>query len=124
MAKKKENEEANKKDIENVDREKKREEKVAAANKRKEEEESNAMEVVKDKDMKTIKANDNLETEETGANANDTSNKGTMRKKASKERRKARRDKRAREQDANTDETLVHSPPSGIQRATSRFALP
>ena len=34
MAKKKENEEAKKKDNENLDREKKREEKVAAANKR------------------------------------------------------------------------------------------
>ena len=69
MAKKKENKEAKKKDNENVDREKKQEEKVAAANKRKEEEESNAMEVDKEKDMNIIKANDNLETEETGANA-------------------------------------------------------
>ena len=53
--------------------------------------------------MNTIKANDNLETEETGANADDTSDKGTMRKKARKERKKARKDKREKEQDANTD---------------------
>ena len=42
------------------------------------------MEVDKEKDMNIIKANDNLETEETGVNANDTSNKETMRKKARK----------------------------------------
>ena len=47
-----------------------------------------------------------------------------MRKKARTERKKARTDKRAREQGANTDETPLHSPPTGIQRATSRFALP
>ena len=47
-----------------------------------------------------------------------------MSKKARKGRKKAREDKRAREQDANTDETQVHSPPSGLRRATSRFALP
>ena len=74
--------------------------------------------------MNTINANDNLETEETGANADENSNKGTTRKKARKERKKARKDKRSREQDVNTDETPVHSPPSGIRRATSRFALP
>ena len=106
-----------------MDREKKREEKVAAANKRKEEEESNAMEVDKEKDMKIIKANDNLETEETGTNANDTSDKWTMRKKERKGGKKARKDKRAREQDANTDEIPVHSPLSGLRRATSRFAI-
>ena len=50
----------------------------------------------KEKDVNTINANDNLETEETGANANYTSNKGTMRKKARKDRKKDRRDKRAR----------------------------
>ena len=44
-----------------------------------------------------------------------------MRNKARKGRKKARKDKKAREQDANTDETLV---PSGLRRATSRFALP
>ena len=82
------------------------------------------MEVDKDKDVNTINANDNLETEETGANADDTNGKGTTRKKARKERKKARRDKRSREQDANTDETPVHSPTSGLRRATSRFALP
>ena len=82
------------------------------------------MEVDKEKDVNTFNANDNLEAEETGANANDTSNKGTMRKKARKERKKARRDKRAREQEAKTDETPVHSPPTGLLRATSRFALP
>ena len=60
------------------------------------------MEVEKEKDVNTINANDILETEDTGANADDTSNKGTMRKKARKERNKARRDKRAREQDKNT----------------------
>ena len=60
----------------------------------------------------------------TGANADGTSNKGTMRKKAREERKKARKDKRAREQDSNTDETPVHSPPTGLQRATSRFVLP
>ena len=75
-AKKRENEEAKKKDNENVDREKKREEKVVAANKRKEEEEANAVEVYNEKDVNTIKANDNLETEETGANADDTSEIG------------------------------------------------
>ena len=53
-----------------------------AANKRKEEEEKNAMEVDKEKDVITINANGNLETEETGANADKTSDKGTMRKKA------------------------------------------
>ena len=89
-----------------------------------EEEEANAMEVDNEKDMNTINANNNLETEETGANADDTSNKGTMRKKARKERKKASRDKRAREKGANTDETPVHSPSSGLQRETSRFALP
>ena len=57
----------------------------------------NEMEVNKEKDVNTINANDNLETEETGANANDTSNNGTMRKKASKERKKAGSDKRERE---------------------------
>ena len=67
--------------------------------------------------MNTINANDNLEAEETGANADNTSDKGNMRKKA-------RRDKRAREQEANTDETPVHSPPTGLRRATSRFVLP
>ena len=82
------------------------------------------MEVDKEKDVNTIKANDKLETEETGANADDTSDKGTMRKKARKDRKKARKDKRAKEQDANTDETPLHSPLSGLQRATSRFALP
>ena len=89
-AKNKENEEAKKRDNENVDCKKKREEKVAAANKRKEEEESNAMEVDKEKDVNTIKSNDNLETEETGANADNTSDKETMRKKARKGRKKAR----------------------------------
>ena len=107
-----------------MDCKKKRDEKVAAANKRKEEEEENVMEVDKEKDVNTINANDNLETEETGANADNTSDKWTMRKKARKERKQARRDKRAREQDANTDETPVHSPLSGLRRATSRFALP
>ena len=79
------------------------------------------MEVDKEKDVNTIKANDNLETEETGANSDDTSDKETMRKKARKGRKKDRKDKREREQDANTDETPVHSPPSGLRRATSRF---
>ena len=74
--------------------------------------------------MNTINANDNLETEETGANADGTSDKGTMMKKARNERKKARRDKRAREQDADTDENPLHSPPTGLRRATSRFALP
>ena len=124
MAKKKENEEAKKKDNENVDREKKREEKVVAANKQKEEVEANVIKVDNKKDVNTIKANDNLETEETGSNADDTSDKETMRKKARKGRKKARKDKRAREQDANTNETPVHSPPSGLQRATYRFVLP
>ena len=78
----------------------------------------------KEKDVNTIYANDKLETEETGANADDTSDKGTTRKKARKERKKARKDKRAREQDVDTDETPVHSPPSALQRATSRFGLP
>ena len=54
------------------------------------------MEVDKEKDVNTINANDNLETEETGANADDTSDKGTMRNKARKERKKARRYKRER----------------------------
>ena len=72
------------------------------------------MEVEKEKDVNTIKANENLETEETGANADNTSDKGSMRKKARKERNKARKDKRAREQDENTDETPVHSFPSGL----------
>ena len=107
-----------------MDREKKREEMVATTNKRKEEEEANAMELDKEKDVNTINANDNLKTEDTGANADDISEKGTMRKKARKERKKDRREKRAREQDENTDETPVHSPPSGLRRATSRFALP
>ena len=39
------------------------------------------MEVDKDKDVNTINANDNLETEDTGANADNTRNKGTMNKK-------------------------------------------
>ena len=107
-----------------MDREKKREEKVAAANKQKEEEEANSMGVDKEKDVNTINANDNLETEETGANADDTSDKGTMMKKAGKESKKASKDKRSREQDANTDETPVHSLLSGLQRVTSRFVLP
>ena len=74
--------------------------------------------------MNIIKANDNLETEETGANADNTSDKKTMRKKARKEMKKASKDKRAREQDANTDEIPVHSPQSGLRRVTSRFTLP
>ena len=82
------------------------------------------MEVDKEKDMNIIIADDNLETEETGANADNKIDKNTMRKKARKERKKARKDKKAREQDANTDETPVHSPPSVLQRATSRFAVP
>ena len=80
-----------------MDCEKKREEKVAAANKRKEEEEANAMEVDKEKDVNTIKANDNLEIEETCAYADDTSDKGTMKKKARKERKNSRKDMRSRE---------------------------
>ena len=95
-AKKKENEEAKKKENGYVDREKKREEKVAAANKRKEEEEANVMEVDKEKYVNTINANDNLETEETGANADDTSDKETMMKNSRKERKNFRRHKRAR----------------------------
>ena len=82
------------------------------------------MEVDKEKDVNTINANENLETEETGANADNTSDKEIMRKKPRKGRKKVRKDKREREQDANTDETPVHSPPSGLRRATSRFALP
>ena len=82
------------------------------------------MEVDKEKDVNTINANDNLETEETDANDDNTSDKGIMRKKARKERKKARRDKRERDQEANTDETPVQSPPTGLQRATYRFALP
>ena len=42
------------------------------------------MEVDKEKDMNTINANDNLEAEETGADADNTSKKGAMRKKARK----------------------------------------
>ena len=38
--------------------------------------------------MNNSKANDNLETEETGANADDTSDKNTRRKKGKKEMKK------------------------------------
>ena len=72
------------------------------------------MEVDKEKGVNIINASDNLETEETGANDDDTSDKETMRKKARKGRNKARKDNRAREQDANMDETPVHSPPSKL----------
>ena len=73
--------------------------------------------------MNTIKANVNLETEEIGANADDTSNKETMRKKARKGRKKARKDKRAREQDANTDEIPVHSPPVWTTKGDVSFCV-
>ena len=112
-AKKKENEEAKKKDNDDVDREKKREEKVAAANKRKEEEEANETELDKEKDVNTINANGNLETEETGANADENSNKGTTRKKARKERKNSMRDNRAREQDAMLIPTYCRVPHVG-----------
>ena len=72
------------------------------------------MEVDKEKDANNTNDNDKLEAEQTGANADDISNKGTTRKKARKERKKARRDKRERDQEANTDKTPVQSPPTGL----------
>ena len=82
------------------------------------------MKVDKEKYVNTINANDNLENEDTGANADDTSDKVTTRKKERKERKKSRRDKRAKEQEENTDKNPVHSSPTGLRRETSRFTLP